>query len=286
MKNIEKYIFHSTVFKILKTHYLHLFFKNIEQMGDYTLECSFKIENKAVYPCRFNVWFNHDYINRLKAALTLAKQFEHVNDHIHLSFDQFKGVVDANFDFSKVRRLVLGIDFRSNLKDSRFKIWLVMDPNDSSLAKILACGGFSQSYQHFFLNQSVFLNRSLLLGFDFTFNGENQLKLYPVLFQRDLRNQVFLKELKKIFTSSVINLMLLCDRFHIGIKENLKDFIIHFHPKNPRQFIKTVNTINRNDVFNRVINQVNDADLNEIFISLSNAEILNRKIESINFYYM
>jgi len=279
MENYQKALFHSRQFDLRHSKLTDKWFSFLGSVQNAVLECSFKIDKDNLYPWRFHLWFHKDIQNTIPLCLHFIKQYDCAERPFN--FTKFDTIYRRAFDQFDIGQLVLGVDFRKQIIDSRLKIWFVITGyDDSFLDTLISTCDVSEDirgYMH---------NPKLLIGFDFCFSGESRIKLYPVFFQRDFLESGFSHKLEKLFSPFSIELMQLCDRFHIGIKEGSKDRILHFHPFDWNHFVAVLNKNSDLPLLEHALQKLRKKDLREVFLSLSQFEIEQKSIENINFYYM
>jgi len=279
MQNYHKARFHSQQFNLCHSKLTDKWFYFLESVQNAVLECSFKINKDNLYPWRFHLWFHKDIRDTVSLCLQFIKQYGCAERQF--DFTKFDTIYSRAFDQFDIGQLVLGVDFRKRIIDSRLKIWFVITRYEDSFLDTLinACGVSDdiRGYMH---------HPQLLIGFDFCFSGESRIKLYPIFFQRDFMDLNFCNKMKKLFSSFPMELMKLCDRFHIGIKEGSKDRILHFHPVDWKHFVHVLNKNGDLHLLEHAIQKLQKRNLREVFLSLSQFEIEQRCIKNINFYYM
>ena len=280
MKNSEKIFLHTQLFHIQKTEFFHAFLRHLAKEKNFCIECSFKIESQAIHPCRFNVWFNGDYWANIARSMHFIQGFERIYQDVTIDHSSFDHVLGGGLSSSDIKRVVLGVDFRDRRCASRVKLWLVLANYHQYLDKIFNYMECGDKYAPFFVNPH------LLLGFDFSFDGGNPIKIYPVLYRHDLDHHSLHPHFQRFFDESTIELMRLCDRFHVGIKQVHSDLVLHFHPVDWTHFIKKLNSLSCNPLMNHSVAHLFDKDIGDVFISLSQREVRDRCLENMNFYYM
>ncbi|OQY06186.1 MAG: hypothetical protein B6I22_05990 [Desulfobacteraceae bacterium 4572_123] len=279
MQNYQKALFHSRQFDLNHSKLTDKWFYFLESVQNALLECSFKISKDNLYPWRFHLWFHEDIQNAIPLCLQFIKQYGSAQRQF--DFTKFNTIYGRAFDQFDIGQLVLGVDFRKQIIDSRLKIWFVITSyEDSFLDTLINTCDVSDDIREYLHNPH------LLIGFDFCFSGVSRIKLYPVFFQRDFLDLNFSNKIKKLFSPYTIELMQLCDRFHIGIKEGSKDRILHFHPFDWKHFVDVLNKNSDLNLLEHTLQKLQKRDLREVFLSLSQFEIEQRSIKNINFYYM
>lgn len=279
MNNSKKMFFHIQNFGIEKDRLFYFFLKNISKVGNFNVECSLKFQENILYPCRFNFWFNGDAKKIFLNCMELIKKIELNFQDVKIGYDCLENILSKGLDSVNVRRVVLGVDFRDEISASRIKIWLVVDKYDHYINSFMEILKYNKKYN------SLFYNQYLLFGFDFCFDGKNLLKVYPVIFRQDFNISIVSQVIDGFFGRKSRMLMDKCDRFHIGIKEDESDFVLHFHPENWFEFI-CCNEISFDDSVKKRILELERQDIVDVFISLKYNEIKRLDIRNVNFYYM
>ena len=278
--NLNNFEFHINNFNIQESKCLKIFYDYIKLVDNVHIELSCKVKASELFPCRFNIWYNNNYTTNLNSCIQLIKKYDQLDYDINIDPSRFFQIINSRFEMNRVGRLILGVDFRENLPDSRIKLWLALKNYPGFIIDILKQGKFDP-YMIKLVQHNMFL-----FGFDFCFNGNCYLKVYPVLFKQDFANPLIKAVLNRWCSKRSVELMQLCDRFHIGMNEKSKRMVIHFHPFDWLQFIARLNEISHNFVLNQIKDKCkNRAATGSVFISLLEQEIADNNLVNFNFYY-
>ena len=268
----RKYIFHKKLFNIKESKTLTLFEKLME--GQF-VECSYKLSSGKIYPVRFNLFFpQKENKTAFEKTINFFKELSK-EQTINLNYSILTSLFKKSFDLNKVQRILLGVDFREKLKESRVKIYFIISNYPSKTEEILKINGKNKEILSL-------INKDLLLfGIDFSFDGKTQIKIYPHINFKELNEDIFLKKHFKSIFKKRKNLFKNTHHTYISFKTPNFDKIIYFKPINQQKFIESLN--------NKIIKKYSDTTLKENFkcgyISISEKELKKEDISNFTFYY-
>jgi len=303
MNQIEKYMFHKRTFNIKDTIYLKEFETLLNASQDYRLECSCKIEGKKIYPVRFNIWYNKGNINNINLIFNFFKKVSKCPG-ITINYNLIKKVFNKNFNLEKTEQVVIGIDYRREINESRLKMWFIIRNYPEKMKEVLSIHGYDKKIL------DLIINDELLFGFDFYFDGRTNIKIYPhfngkclkdvltlkkqenfikykiVKFSlvNKVKNSVFklYKQLKSIFSNKIFDLIGECDELYVSFRGKGYKKVLHFHPRRRELFVKQLNNKRLGEI-SSVIKNKNFG--NKGVVSLYEDEINNNLIKKVNIYY-
>lgn len=188
---MEKYLFHKKTFKIKENKYLHYLEKLIEKKF---IECSVKLIDGKEYASRFNIFFSQ---NENKTAIGIIFKFFDIiskEKGIKLNYSILSALFKDPFDLNKVQQILLGVDFRKKIKESRIKLYFVISDYPSKIKEILKLHGTNKEIL------KLVDPKNILFGIDFYFGGKTNIKIYTKVPSKSLKNIAFLKKnFKKIY---------------------------------------------------------------------------------------
>ncbi|MBU0757188.1 MAG: LynF/TruF/PatF family peptide O-prenyltransferase, partial [Nanoarchaeota archaeon] len=270
---LEKYLFHKAEFNIKDETTLDLFEEFLRKSGDCSLECSCKIEEYSIHPCRFNIWYENkrqvDNLNLIFDFISKTKEQEKVS----LDLSLIKTFLDK-LDLNKVVQIITGIDLRANTKESRLKLWLIIKNYPEKVKQI------TSFINHPLLSELTFSNE-LLFGIDIYLDGRTCLKAYPLILEDTLKDDLNRKTLKEMFGETTLRLLETCDRTHISFRSESTKRNLHFHPYNAEKFIESIN----NEKIKLLSEQVTSSGHKIKILSFSEEEMEKNNIRNINIYY-
>jgi LynF/TruF/PatF family peptide O-prenyltransferase len=271
---IKKLENHKKTFKIKQDKYLTLFEEMLVKDRRCRLECSVKIEEGNIFPCRFNVWYkNIEKSKGLNHSLNFIKELS--NRGVKINYELLNRILDLTSGPKIIGKVIAGIDLRDNLNESRAKLWLAINPEKREI--------FESILKEYKINKKVsevMIRKDFLFGLDLCFDGRTKLKIYPHFNRVDLNNKKIRDKLKGVFSSRVMNLIRGCHKLNISFEDKANERILHFHPLDLGSFIRKVN----NRKLNETIKSIN-SQKEIVIVSLKENEINNNNIKNINFYY-
>jgi LynF/TruF/PatF family peptide O-prenyltransferase len=272
-RQILKYERHKKKFGIKESPQLKVFDDLLHKSTDHQLECSLKIENGAINPARFNIWYgNKNHLTNINSALGFLNGLKKIGANIDLK--KIKETLHRR-PLEKIGRIIVGTDFRENLTESKAKLWLIIKDTSSAFSEFVSCFKKSEEIK------KILLADELLFGFDIGFDGRTEIKAYPLIRTEFLEVGDTEKILTGILGSKTVSLMKKCDMTHVSFKNNSESPVLHFHPTNPEEFIKTLNISS----ITRAHEKYFDNEYPLIFISVKNGDLESGQINDFNFYY-
>lgn len=276
-KNITCIAAHNDAFQIENLFPLELFTNLVQKADDCTIECSCKIEGEKLYPARFNLWFhNNRRVEQISAVLDFFRTVE-TQAGVQLDYELFQEFYDDRFDWSKVKKLITGVDLREELSASRLKIWFIIEGYPEKLETAIRLHGESEDLR------SLIVHDELLLGFDFYLDGRSGIKVYPDIKQDEFQQADVQQRLKRALSLPALQLLEACWWLHVSFAKEGQDKILHYHPFNPNSFIEQYLG---NEMARQIHNHYRKKRVLDMVISLRERELLEGSIQNLNLYYM
>lgn len=273
---IQKYRNYKAIFKIADNDVLDLFEKLLDKSSNFLLEPSFKIENENFFPARFIVsyYFNEGFIKNIDPIFKFFQQLSKINTK--LNYNPVRRININKINFKKIEEVMVGVDLRNNFNKSRVKFWLAIDGYPELFNQILKTHGYNKKVS------DLIYSSTIIVGFDFYFNGKTKIKIYIRLDSSHLNNEIIQKKLNKIFSRKINNFISKCDKVFISYKGRNFKRVLYFYPKNSASFIRLLNNKKLNGICSK-------ADLLNkdhcCAIALMENEINKNSLRNINFYY-
>ena len=268
---IQKYRYHKKIFNIKPSIYLRLFEELLTISKGQYLDCSCKLSKKTIDPVRFYIWYYGDFIENLNFIFRFFKRISSC-EKVDLNYRLLKK--SLNFISSKkLRYVVVGVDFRKALKESRVKIYFEME----GCAKKINCAPSSPGFNDNKLN--LYAGLPLQWEVDLYFDGRTKIKIYSQI--EMIKSKCVVKKLKKELSKEVNYLITMCRSFRISFSKKNLGKIIHFHIKknNLNYFVQKI----KNESLSEIINKINKYPITAI--ALSEVEINKNELKTINVYY-
>ncbi|MFC1755297.1 DUF5838 family protein [Thermoproteota archaeon] len=238
-----------------------------------TLEYSVKIKDGKAYPFRINVWHKTPRFAEYKRAMSFLNEIGKIEPKIDYSkVIELIKVIDLN----KLDFLIVGIDLRERIQDSRFKIWFIANNYPEKIAECLEMHGKPPEVDE------CLHDDNLLFGLDFFPGGKSRIKIYPEYLLDGEGAEQNLDKLKKLLKPRTSELAEKCSRIHISFSEDHFKRVIHFKPKNPDEFLNKISDADITDINDQYKQKGFSLDI----VSALEDDIEQKAVKEINLYYV
>lgn len=275
-KNIDYIRAHNHVFDVEYFYPLDLFESFAETNSAWGLECSAKIQKDKLHPARFNLFYNNPTPRHYHAVLDFFHQVES-RIEVKLDYHLIQQFLGNNFDFSKTGQILVGVDLRREISESRLKFWFIIDKYPEKLETAISLSGNSETLQLLLVNNP----NQTTIGFDLYLDGRSFIEVYPTITPEDLQNLDVRARLTQVLSPSVWHLFDGCWALMVGISEANADKVLYYRTRNPNNLIASL----RNDTANRVHAYYQTQPFQGTIIGLQEREIVAGSIQNINLYY-
>jgi LynF/TruF/PatF family peptide O-prenyltransferase len=272
--NIRYIAEHKQAFDIEYFYPIDIFESFVEQAQDWGIECSCKIEKDRLYAARFNPFPKKFTFEEVNLVFDLFKKVE-VRCDVKLDYGIIHQFLGKNFDFSKVTKIVTGVDLRPDFSASRLKFWFWIDNYPEKLETAISLLGAREDLQ------LLYINETWLVGFDFYLNGHSTIELYLSMTQEELQMMDVKLRLAKVLSLPTLNLLDAFSSVLIGFTPKKQDRLIYGYLINPNEFIDSLH----NDVANRVHSYYRGKKVLDTMICLSEKELITGSLNNFNLYY-
>lgn len=265
---------HKQAFDIEYFYPLDIFENFAEQAQNWGIECSCKIDHDRFYPARFNFFPNKFTFKEVSLVFDLFQRVESRCD-VKLDYRTIHKFLGNNFDFSKVTKIVTGVDLRKDFSASRLKFWFWIDNYPDKLETAISLLGDREDLR------LLYVNNSWLVGFDFYLNGKSTIELYPSMSKEELQKVDVRLKLSQVLSVPALNIL---DNFNsvlIGFTQKNRDRLIYGYLINPNEFIDNLH----NDIANRVNNYYRSKNVLNTMICFSEKELIAGSLDNFNLYY-
>ena len=246
--------------------------------GDCSLEVSCKIESDKLIASRFLLFFKdktQQWQKYLNQSLTFFSQVEN-RVGVQIDYSLLQQFLGSNFDFSKVTVLSAGIDLRDNLAESSLKMHIRIKDYPEKLNKAL----FLTSDSEDLIPVRQFLS---VVGFDFYFNGNSAIELYPEVQEEDFAKPETQDLVWRHFPKFVLEPLKVTSLFGFGLSKANKNPVLYYHLKNRQDL---TNYFKLNDTAQRVHSFYQNQDiLPKMWVGTAQKELEKTRIENIRLYY-
>ncbi|HIK06149.1 MAG TPA: LynF/TruF/PatF family peptide O-prenyltransferase [Trichormus sp. M33_DOE_039] len=273
-KNLHYITEHKRAFEIEYLYPLEIFETFADQTKNWGLECSCKINQSQLYPTRFNLFRKRPTFGNYHAAFNFLRSME---AQLNLKFDYqlLQQFIGNDLDFSKVIEIIVGVDLRSGLEDSKLKFCYVIQDYPEKLEIAADMAHAAQEWP-------ILLGSKITtIGFDFHFNGRSEIEIYPIIGQDKLQQIDVQMKLAEFLSPQALRLLDNCRALDVGCSQANPEKILYYRTLDPHNFIAELH----NELANRVHAYYREQPVIETIVGLRETEIIAGKIENLNLYY-
>lgn len=220
-KNLAVMRRHLSLFAVPPAPELEAFVALVAASPMSTAEASVRVEGGAPHAARFNLFFHHQFEAGYRRARGYLKG-------LSLDLDLLDELMGERFDFSRLDKVVVGIDLRDDPAESRAKLWFMLRDYPEIVERALSIQDDDGRVR------SLMLHAPFLVGFDFHLDGKSHIKLYPDLRPEELASRQVTEE----FDHNAIAAMAQCFWTHVYFRRAPAPRKLQFHPREPDVFIE------------------------------------------------
>lgn len=226
------------------------------------------------YPARFNFFPRKNTFEEVGLVFDLFRKVETRCD-VKLDYRTIHRFLGETFDFSKVTRIVTGVDLRPDFSASRLKFWFWINNYPEKLETAISLLGKREDLQ------LLYINNTWLVGFDFYLNGKSTIELYPSLSRDELQLVDVQLKLAKFLSVPALNLLNDFSSVLIGFTQKNQDRLLYGYLINPNEFIDNLH----NDIANKIHTYYREKKVLNTMIFLSEGELIAGSLDNFNLYY-
>ncbi|WP_414581619.1 LynF/TruF/PatF family peptide O-prenyltransferase [Scytonema sp. PCC 10023] len=229
-KNLRYIAEHKRVFEVEHLYPLDILETFGQQVHDWGLECSCKIDKDKLYPARFNLFRNQPNSEHYQTVLNFFRSVEARAD-VKFNYQRLQHFLGNDFDFSRVGQILVGVDLRREFEASRLKFWFLIQNYPQKLATAIALCQPPQELQTLLIDDSV------VVGFDFYFNGRSEIEVYPSIRGEKFKQVDVQIKLAKVFSPKALQLLDGCWSLVIGFSQANPEKVLYYRTRDPNNFI-------------------------------------------------
>jgi|SRR6476469_8954415 len=268
---------HRAAFEVGSLYPLEIFEKFVADFDGYcAIEASCKVELDKLIAGRFLIFFLEQFEEQLAKTLDFFRKVESRAD-VKISYNLLYNFLEKNFDFTKVKRLITGVDLRDNLADSSLKMHIVLENYPEKVDTALALDGNSSA-----VLRSIALQSVSLIGFDFYLDGRSEIEIYAQLTEEQFQEADTQAFLKQVFPPPVLQPLKATDTFIIGLSKANTQPVLYYHLKNKKEFLDYFVI---NDTAQKVHSFYQHQTHLDLWLGVTQQELQNSRIENIRLYY-
>jgi LynF/TruF/PatF family peptide O-prenyltransferase len=183
--------------------------------------------------------------------------------------------IGDDLDFGKVVEIIVGVDLRKELDDSRLKFCFVIQDYTEKLNTAACMANAVEEWPILLADQAT------TIGFDFYFNGRSEIEIYPIISQNKLQQVDVQRKLTEVLSPKALRLLDSCRALDVGCSQANPEKILYYRTLDPHKFIAEL----QNDLANRVHAYYHEQPVIETIVGLRDTEINAEKVENLNLYY-
>ncbi|NEO31391.1 MAG: LynF/TruF/PatF family peptide O-prenyltransferase [Symploca sp. SIO3C6] len=275
-KNLRYLGEHKRIFGVENLYPLELFENFVQARQDCLIDCACKIDQDKLHAARFSLAFvnQQDAKEQIRAALNFFGKVER-RIEVKLNYQLLQEFLGIGFDFTKVIKILVGVDARREITDSRLKLFIWIDDYPEKLETAIALAGDSQDLR------LLLVNNQLLVGFDFWLDGRNAIELYPTISAEEWQRVDVRQRLTTVFSPPALRLLDDCYKLQIGFSQANESKILYFHALEPSNFVDNLG----NDLASRIDAYYRHQPVKALVVSIPESELLAGSIQKLNMYY-
>ena len=187
----RKFLFHKKTFQIKDDFFLNTFEELIDSSNPLFLECSCKYDEEKTYPARFNLFYNkrrENHQNLIKIIKFLNKLSR--QPQINFDYTTLTSIFTKSFNLNNIHKLILGIDVRSNIQQSKVRLYFFIRDCPQKIKEIISIYGKDKKILKYYDKNH------LPFCIELQSNRKSKIKVYPLLKNKNQENKKVMKEIK------------------------------------------------------------------------------------------
>lgn len=274
-KNLRYFQEHKNAFDIGNLYPLDRFEEFLQTQEDCIIDSSCKIVSDRFYAARFTLaYFLGNFGDKINAALDFFRTVEG-RVEVKINYQLIRDFLGIYFNFYKVKRVLIGVDARPEVRDSRLKLFIWIDDYPEKQETAIKLCGDSQELR------TLMIQNNLLIGFDFCLDGRAEIELYPTLSEEELKQISIRKKLATMLPALALQLLENCHAIQIGFSKANPCKILYFHPQDPNYFIDNLG----NEIAKRVHAYYRHQPVKDLVVAIPENQLLGQSIQQLNLYY-
>lgn len=273
---------HKNAFEVENSYILNIFESFVDKIERITysiLECSCKIEYERLYPARFNIGFAPNNEKQFNAVFKFLSQIA-VKLDVELDYSLFKRLLSSDFNLVKIKELIVGVDLRRELSESRLKIGLTIE----DYPELTNFGINLHSNLKETAQTLLTISYLLHIGLDLYLDGHSEIEIYPYIKKDEFQEIGVRQKLERVLSNPALNPLPVCSRICVGLSNSNSDKIIYYYLERLDDFH---NYFLVNDTARAVHAYYREHLIREMCVALPEQELVNGiTIQKLNLYYL
>ncbi len=275
---------HKEIFDIENSYPLNLFeeFIGKQRKGKGgSIACCCNIDKNRYYPSRF-AYLSPGYASDPKMKLLDIEDFlafsRRIEERPEFEINRrlLQQFLATGLDPSKVNMVTVAVDVRPELRHSRIKLYLTIRDYPEKIAIATSLCGEQRDWG------KLIVNGELLVGFDFFFNNQAAVEVYPTFYSNDLQRPDVQAYLTSTLPPKALPLLKESGALQIGISdENDSDVLYFTNLKSPNSAVDYLN----NQMVDRVHAHYRNRAFNNLYLGIPESEFSASYIQRVKMYY-
>ncbi|NUQ29230.1 MAG: hypothetical protein HOQ35_12040 [Acidobacteriaceae bacterium] len=246
-----------------------------------TLELSIKVTGDDLQAGRFNLFCAPQDVQEFVVRVLSFFEAVKAAEAPALDLSLLRRFLEGDVDWTRVSRVVVGLDLREESLQSRLKLWFFADDEagvaHNPVQKALAMHGTDEFFD------TLHLHPALLFGYDFGFDGTTGLRSYPDVTAEEFASDVVESRLQPVLSPRTMLAMREASWTHFQISSRNRDLMVQLHPMEPSAFLKKWAS---HPVAARVHGFYGEVPLLDVVVSLPMRELERGEVTNFSLYYM
>jgi LynF/TruF/PatF family peptide O-prenyltransferase len=230
-KNLACLEYHRAAFDVPESPPLDTFRRLVERSHACTLETSTKVEGGEIDSARFNLFYHGVHQRRfLDRVFGFFDEVERAS-RVRLDRGKIQRFLRGHDDLRGVRKVVTGVDLRSDVARSRVKLWFMLSDAPELAKRGIALHGDRKPVE------ALRFHDEFLVGFDLRFDGTTGIKVYPDVRRAERDDPRTSARLARILPPRALEAMRASVWTHVYFGKHNRDIVLQLHPADPDAFV-------------------------------------------------
>jgi LynF/TruF/PatF family peptide O-prenyltransferase len=274
--------FHKKGFGLEENTYFRLFEALLSTPPCSMLECSVKVSPQGTHAGRLRLGYEQQDV---QVGLRKIYDFLHnisKRKKVRLNLSMLAQIINNGLDVSKVLAVGVGLDYKTDMKNSKVKCYLLLREYPEKVDQVLSLHSPLNGVRDYLIHEEFGFGISLY------FDGRTSMEIYPSFSRQDISTAVLVEKLKLRDATRVFieesNLL------HISFEEDGRR-LFHFNPQRPTKFVRFLNNhllslaYSHVQILNYILNRSYGLRPVSVGLCLLEDEIIAKDIQNISLHY-
>jgi LynF/TruF/PatF family peptide O-prenyltransferase len=280
---IRVYDFHKKELGLEENKFLRLFEALLYTPPCSILECSAQISPEGTHGARLRLGYEQQNIQK---GLCLLDDFlDKISrcENVLLNRDILSQIVNNDLEVSRIVALGIGLDYKTNNRDSKVKCYLMAREYPEKIEQVLSL------HPPFDGIRDYLIHEEFTFGIDMYCDGRTGIEIYPFLDRQDFNNTALMGKFK--LQDAVLGLIKECNLLHISFEGDGRRVLHFFNPQSPARFVRLLGNHRLSLAYSsvKILNYIlsKSYQLNPVTVNLCliEDEIIAKDIQNIGLQY-